>query len=101
VNYVAHLLEDAVMLPDLAKAFAALPRTVGILGATDKSRALIAVASGPDSNEHAGELLKIGLPLIEGKGGGKTDVAQGSGAKLDGLEAAINAMLQHAQSRQR
>ncbi len=100
VNYVAHVLEDASTLPDLAKAFAATPSTVGILGATDGTRALIAVASGPDSNEHAGELLKIGLPLIEGKGGGKADVAQGSGAKLDGLEDAIRAILQSVRVRQ-
>ncbi len=92
-NYVKHVLEDAALLPDLAKAFAATQNTVGILGATDGSRALIAVASGVDTNEHAGELLKIGLPFIEGRGGGKADLAQGSGARLDGLENALETIL--------
>ncbi len=99
INYVKHVLEDAAMLPDLAKAFAATPHTVGILGARDGNRALIAVASGPDANEHAGELLKIGLPLIEGKGGGKADMAQGSGSKPDALDDALEAIWQSVRLR--
>lgn len=101
VKYVTHVLEDSSVLPDLAKAFAARPKTVALLGARDGQRTMIAVSSGPDSNEHAGELLKIGLLLIEGRGGGKPDVAQGSGTKLDGLEAALEAMLKSVQDRQK
>jgi alanyl-tRNA synthetase len=99
VNYVTHVLEDASMLTDLAKAFAATQNTVGMLGARDGTRAMLAVACGPDANEHAGELLKIGLPLIEGRGGGKADVAQGSGTWPDRLEDALEAMLQSVRDR--
>ncbi len=101
VNYVAHLLEDASLLPELLKAFAQKRNTVAILGALDGARAMIAVASGPDANEHAGELLKIGLPEIEGRGGGKADTAQGSGSKPDGLENALEVMLRSIEYRRR
>lgn len=99
VVYVTHVLEDATLLPELAKAFAARSRTVALLGARDGTRSMIAVTNGPDANEHAGELLRVGLPLIEGRGGGKADIAQGSGTNLDGLEAALEAMLRTAQDR--
>jgi alanyl-tRNA synthetase len=39
----------------------------------------------------ANEILNAGLPSIEGRGGGKGDVAQGGGALVDGLSAALEA----------
>jgi alanyl-tRNA synthetase len=38
---------------------------------------------------HAGTFLKEALPLIDGQGGGKAESAQGSGMRMDNLEAAI------------
>jgi alanyl-tRNA synthetase len=89
--YVA-TLEDAALLPELAKVFAARPGQIAILGAMAESRAMIAVACGAGATAKAGELLKIGLPLIDGRGGGKPDLAQGSGLKPEGLGAALEAM---------
>lgn len=89
---VVHTLKDASLMVELCKVFTTRARSVGIFGAIDGTRALLAVACGAGSNTNANEVLKIGLPFIEGKGGGKPDLAQGSGTKTEGLSAALNAM---------
>ena len=40
----------------------------------------------------AGDLAKAVLPLIEGRGGGKKDLAQGSGNRPDGVGEAVDAL---------
>ena len=37
----------------------------------------------------AGELVKVAVPSIEGKGGGRPEMAQGRGTKRDGIEPAL------------
>ncbi|MGL5001496.1 MAG: DHHA1 domain-containing protein, partial [Casimicrobium sp.] len=85
-------LEDAALLTDVAKAFTAKPNQIALLGAIDGTRAMICVACGEGASAKAGDILKIGLPMIEGRGGGKPDMAQGSGLKLEGLSDALQAM---------
>lgn len=41
---------------------------------------------------HSGNLIKLIGSYINGRGGGKPDMAQGSGADADGLDAAFNAV---------
>jgi alanyl-tRNA synthetase len=89
---VVYTLQDAGLLVDLAKAIATRAGAVGILGAVDGARALIAVACGAGSSSNAHDVLKVGLPLIDGKGGGKPDMSQGSGTNPNGLTAALQAM---------
>ncbi|NJK45321.1 MAG: hypothetical protein HC933_14540 [Pleurocapsa sp. SU_196_0] len=89
---VLRTLEDAALLPELAKVCAAKPGVTAILGATDGSRVLLAVACGAGVNAKAGELLKLGLPFVDGRGGGKPELAQGSGTRLEGLNDALEAM---------
>ena len=40
----------------------------------------------------AGDLVKTISGYVDGKGGGKPDMAQGSGARPDGLQAAFDAL---------
>ncbi|MES2209006.1 MAG: alanine--tRNA ligase [Chloroflexota bacterium] len=40
----------------------------------------------------AGDLVKAAMPHIDGKGGGKAEMAQGRGARRDGLAAAVAAI---------
>ena len=40
----------------------------------------------------AGELIKVALPEVDGRGGGKKDLAQGAGSRPAGVPAAIDAI---------
>ncbi len=93
---VVHLLEDVLLLPDLAKVCLARDNLVAILGASDGSRAFITVICGVATKQNAAELLKIGLPMLEGRGGGKSDLAQGSGSRVEALESALEAIFKAA-----
>lgn len=68
--------------------------SVMILGMVEPEtkRACILAATGPavSLKVNSNEVLKGILPLIDGKGGGKPDLAQASGAKAEGLDAALN-----------
>ena len=54
------------------------------LGAEDKGRASLLIAVSKDLTKQfkAGNLMRELAPLIEGKGGGKPELAQGGGAKV-------------------
>ncbi|MCE1228667.1 MAG: alanine--tRNA ligase [Firmicutes bacterium] len=56
----------------------------------DKVALLVSVAPGLTAD--AGALLKAMAPAIEGRGGGKKDLAQGGGTKPEGLPAAFDAL---------
>ncbi len=91
---VVRVIEDAALLPELAGAFAEKAGAIALLGALTPERALLAVACGAGAPVRANELLKVGLPLVEGRGGGRPDLAQGSGPKRENLRAALDAMRQ-------
>ncbi len=40
----------------------------------------------------AGELVRAAMPAIEGRGGGRPEMAQGKGTRRDGIEAALEAL---------
>jgi alanyl-tRNA synthetase len=58
--------------------------------AEDKVALLVSVS--PDLAADAGALLKTMAPHVEGRGGGKKDLAQGGGTKPSGIEAAFTAL---------
>jgi alanyl-tRNA synthetase len=62
-----------------------------VLGMQDGDKASLIVAVGKDAQKkwNANEVLKQLAPLIEGKGGGKPDLAQAGGAKPAGLADAL------------
>ena len=70
-----------------------VPASVIVLGMKDPdgARASLLVAVGPKapSTLNANQLLQKMLPHIEGRGGGKPDLAQAGGAKPAGLENAL------------
>ena len=85
-------LEDASLLPDLAKIVVSKAGQIAILGAVDGGKAMLAVACGTGASAKAGDLLRVGLPHIDGRGGGKAELAQGSGLRVEGFAAALEAM---------
>ncbi|MDG3011277.1 alanine--tRNA ligase [Rhodococcus sp. D2-41] len=61
----------------------------------DDGKVPFVVATTDGAREHgikAGELVKAVAPAIGGRGGGKPDMAQGSGTDASGIEAAIAAL---------
>ena len=69
------------------------PDAVIVLGMKDpeaeKATLLVAVAPQALAKWNASELLKQLSPMIEGKGGGKPDMAQAGGPKVAGMAGAI------------
>jgi alanyl-tRNA synthetase len=60
--------------------------------AEDKVALLVSVSADLQDKADAGALLKTMAPAVEGRGGGKKDLAQGGGTKPEGIEAAFNAL---------
>jgi len=58
--------------------------------AADKVAALVSVS--PDLSYDAGALFRAMLPALNGRGGGKKDLAQGGGSNPAGLPAALAAV---------
>jgi alanyl-tRNA synthetase len=93
----AHIVRLVLPIADLgrlramAQRIAAQPGGVAILGMGGE-RAQVVVACAPDSGHSAAELLHVGLPLLEGRGGGGPALAQGGGPRSEGLEAALAAI---------
>ena len=72
-----------------------VPEAVIVLGMkdpeTDKASLLVAVGPKAPKTLNANELLKQLAPFIDGRGGGKPDMAQAGGTKASGLPDAIKA----------
>ena len=66
---------------------------VVVLGAEagGKAMLLVAVTRDLESRVHAGKLVGALATHVEGRGGGRPDLAQAGGPKLDGLDAALGA----------
>ena len=69
---------------------------VALVGVTEEDGRLHVVAAvnerGIERGLSANGLLQAALPAIDGRGGGKTDVAQGGGSNRAGIEAAFEAV---------
>ncbi len=73
-----------------------LPNGLVVLGAELDGAVALLVAVGPqlkDSNQvHAGKLMKAIAGLVDGRGGGRPDFAQGGGTSPEKLDAALAAV---------
>lgn len=82
----------AAELRALAERIAAHPQGVALLGVAE-AKAQIIVARGAAVPLDAGALVRTGLPLIGGRGGGQASMAQGGGPDVAQLDAALDAMV--------
>jgi len=60
--------------------------------AEDKVALLVSVSADLQDRADAGALLKAMAPHVEGRGGGKKDLAQGGGTRPSGIPAALEAL---------
>jgi alanyl-tRNA synthetase len=73
---------DAESLKRLALALIAHPNTVALLGSRDNEAARLVFARSADTPDDMNALMKGACALLDGRGGGKPDMAQGGGKNV-------------------
>ena len=80
---------DADSLKHLALALIAHSNTVALLGSRDGDTARLVFARSSDAVGDMSALMSRVSPIIEGRGGGRSDLAQGGGKNFEKLAEAI------------
>ena len=88
---VAKLFDDrdADSLKQLALALISHPNTIALLGSRDGDTARLVFARSSDAVGDMNTLIRAACSIIDGRGGGKADLAQGGGKNVDRLAEAI------------
>ena len=80
---------DVEFLKKLAHALVATPRTIVLLGSRDTDTARLVFARSADAPGDMSALMRDASALLDGRGGGRPDMAQGGGKDVAKLAAAI------------
>lgn len=72
-----------------AKILEQLPNTVILFGAVFEGKASLIFQRSEDLSFHIGELMKSACEIINGRGGGQSQQAQGGGTETENLEEAL------------
>jgi alanyl-tRNA synthetase len=83
---------DAESLKKLAQALIANPNTIALLGSRDKDTARLVFARSSDAAGDMNQLMREACTMLDGRGGGRPDLAQGGGKRVDQVEAIIALM---------
>ena len=88
---VSHVFEnrDAESLKKLAHALVARPRTIALLGSRDQDTARLVFARSGDAAGDMNALMREACSMLDGRGGGRPDMAQGGGKNVAKLEDAL------------
>jgi alanyl-tRNA synthetase len=88
---VTHVFEgrDAESLKKLAHALIVHPQTIALLGSRDKDTARLVFARSADTDGDMSALMREACLMLDGRGGGKPDLAQGGGKHIAMIEAAL------------
>ena len=89
---------DGESLKKLAQALIANPGTVALLGSRDKDGARLVFARSTDAPGDMNALMREACAMLDGRGGGKPELAQGGGKRVDQLEATIELMRERINS---
>jgi alanyl-tRNA synthetase len=81
---------DAESLKHIAQALIAHPNTIALLGARDKDSARLVFARSGDAPGDMNALMREACNILDGRGGGKADLAQGGGKNVEKLDEAID-----------
>ena len=80
---------DADALKRLAHALVAKGNTVALLASRDKDTARLVFARSADASGDMSALMREACAQLDGRGGGKPELAQGGGKDVARLEAVI------------
>ncbi len=80
---------DAESLKKLAQALVGHPQTIALLGSRDKDTARLVFARSSDAAGDMSTLMRAACAMLDGRGGGKPDMAQGGGKNISKLDDAI------------
>jgi alanyl-tRNA synthetase len=88
---VTHVFEgrDAESLKKLAHALIANSQTIALLGSRDKDTARLVFARSVDASGDMSALMREACSMLDGRGGGKPELAQGGGKNVEMIEAAL------------
>ena len=82
---------DAESLKKLAQAIISHPATIALLGSRDQEAARLVFARSLEARGDMNVLMREACQMLDGRGGGKPDLAQGGGHEPDKLNEAIEA----------
>ncbi|MCU1266528.1 MAG: hypothetical protein JWM21_2846 [Acidobacteria bacterium] len=80
---------DAESLKQLAQALSVQTGVVALLGSTEKDALRLVFARSSDAPGDMNALMRDACAMIEGRGGGKPEMAQGGGKNVERLDEAI------------
>jgi alanyl-tRNA synthetase len=80
---------DAESLKRLAIAIIASAKTIALLGSRDEGNARLVFARSDDAAGDMNALMREACAQLDGRGGGRAELAQGGGRSVDKLESVI------------
>jgi alanyl-tRNA synthetase len=89
---------DGESLKKLAHALIAFPKVVALLFSKDKDTTRMVFARSADADGDMNQLMKKACEMLDGRGGGRPDMAQGGGKNTDKISETIAVVLEQQQS---
>ena len=93
---VTHVFDDrdAESLKKLAHALMSTPGTTALLASRDKDMARLVFARSADAPGDMSALMREACTMLDGRGGGKPEMAQGGGKRVEQLEETLRLMVE-------
>jgi len=88
---VTHIFDgrDAESLKKLAHALISNPQTIALLGSRDKDTARLVFARSAEAVGDMNALMREACAMLDGRGGGRPDMAQGGGKNVEKIGDAL------------